>query len=387
MRLLHIGPKAAPDVVDQVEIFGIASDQIRIAGTVDLGGDDLVQPARARRQKHDAIRQVNRFLDGMGDEDKGLLLDLAQADQVFLKLASGLFVDRGKRLVHQQHIGIHRQGAGQTDTLAHPAGQLMRILVLEPGKADLVHVVARAVFALGLADALQFQPEHRVAQHRGPGHQREILKHEGPLRTGPGDRTAVDRNIALGWFQQPRDDLEQRSLATARRTQKRRHLAAVEIKVDVLKRGDVTGIDLVHAAYFDHRFGRCGDGAAFCRVKSAWHVHHAPRFSGRKRDVSTRCSNDTAITAKATMEKIAAYMCANLATERLKVIRSPMPVGVIRSSANTTPEKPSATPSRIPANIIGLAAGRMILKTCWRRLPMKDWLISTRDGGTLRTAL
>ena len=64
-----------------------------------------------------------------------------------------------------------------------------------------------------------------------------------------------------------------------------------------------------------------------------------------------------------------------------------MPVGVISSSASTTPENPSATPSRIPANIIGLAAGRITLTICWRREPMNERHMSTSDGETLRTAL
>ena len=48
-------------------------------------------------------------------------------------------------------------------------------------------------------------------------------------------------------------------------------------------------------------------------------------------------------------------------------MRSPTPVGVIRSSARTAPVSPWARPRRKPAKIRPLAAGRMILKIFWAR--------------------
>ena len=107
---------------------------------------------------------------------------VAQPDQVFLELAPVLLVDRRERLVEQQHVGIDRQRARQADALAHAAGELVRIFVLEAGKADLGDVVAGDLLALGRGLAAQFEPEGDVAQHRRPGQQREILEHEGALR-------------------------------------------------------------------------------------------------------------------------------------------------------------------------------------------------------------
>ena len=74
---------------------------------------------------------------------KVLRSTLAQPQQVLLELAAGLLVDGRERLVHQQHVGIDGERAGEADALAHAAGELVRIALLEAGEADLADVVAR----------------------------------------------------------------------------------------------------------------------------------------------------------------------------------------------------------------------------------------------------
>ena len=149
-------------------------------------------PARAARQHDDLVGQVDRLLDRVRDEQEGLLLVLAQAQQVFLELAAGLLVDGRERLVHEQHVGVDGERAGEADALAHAAGELVRVALLEAGEADLVDVVPGDVVALALRRAAQLEPEGDVADHGRPRHQGEILEHEGALRAGPGDAPAVD---------------------------------------------------------------------------------------------------------------------------------------------------------------------------------------------------
>ena len=115
----------------------------------------------------------------------------------------------------------------------------MRIAVLEPGKPDLLDVFLGNGLAFGFRDAAHFQPEGHVAHHAGPGQQREILKHEGAVRAGAGDGLAVDLDLARGRLQQPRDDLQKRGLATARRPQQRGQLAARKLQRQIAQRFDV----------------------------------------------------------------------------------------------------------------------------------------------------
>ena len=108
----------------------------------------------------------------------------AQPQQVLLELAARLLVDGRERLVHQQHLGIDGERAGQADALAHAARQLVRIALSRSLRGrPRRYSAARDLLALRSRHAAQLQPEGDVAQHGRPGHQREVLEHEGALRT------------------------------------------------------------------------------------------------------------------------------------------------------------------------------------------------------------
>jgi len=59
-----------------------------------------------------------------------------------------LNIERAERLVHQKQIRVDHQGAGQADTLAHPAGQLLGIGALVAAEADQVYRALSPVLAL-----------------------------------------------------------------------------------------------------------------------------------------------------------------------------------------------------------------------------------------------
>src|SRR3546814_1715902 len=119
--------------------------------------------------------------------------DVCSSD-LLLELAPGLLVDRRERLVHQQHLGVDGEGAGKADALAHAARQLVRVGLLETLEADLADVALRHRLALGAGGAAQLEAEGDVAQHRRPGHQREVLEHEGALWPRAGNRKSTRRN-------------------------------------------------------------------------------------------------------------------------------------------------------------------------------------------------
>ena len=119
---------------------------------------------------------------------KVLRSTLAQPQQVLLELAAGLLVDGGERLVQQQHVGVDRERAGEADALAHAAGELVRIALLEAGEADLRDVVARRLArARAPARPRSSSPKATLRSDGRPRHQREILEHEGALRPRAGD--------------------------------------------------------------------------------------------------------------------------------------------------------------------------------------------------------
>ena len=68
----------------------------------------------------------------MRDEHAGHVQFIVQAAQPAAQLLAYLGVERAERLVQQQHARLHRQRAGQRDTLALAAGKLGGIAVGQP---------------------------------------------------------------------------------------------------------------------------------------------------------------------------------------------------------------------------------------------------------------
>ena len=93
-------------------------------------------------------------------------------------------VERAHRLVEHDELGVERQGAGDADALALPAGELVRVALGVLGvEAHRVQQLGDPLLALGLgADAVDLE---RLADDVADAHARVQR-----ARTGPGRRSA-----------------------------------------------------------------------------------------------------------------------------------------------------------------------------------------------------
>ena len=64
---------------------------------------------------------------------------------------------------------LEGESAGDGDALAHAAGQLRRMAVLESGEPDQGDEAARTLVPLGLADTGDFEREAHILDHSAPG--------------------------------------------------------------------------------------------------------------------------------------------------------------------------------------------------------------------------
>ena len=260
-------------------------------------------------RKHDAVGDVDRLLDRVGDEDEGLVLVGAQPDQVFLEFPPVLLVDRRKRFIEEQHVGIDRQRPRQADALAHAARKLVRIFVLEAGKADFGDVVA--------GDRPRVRPwPCRAVRDRMPTLRSTVAQGisakswNTKARSGPGALTrlpsiAICSGIGLD---QPGDDLQQRGLAAAAGAEKARQLAARKVEIDAAQRFGVA-VGLGNAPHLHDRIDWCGHRRSvhFAMRRRA---SQAPLFSGLKTRISTHCSATSVRVERAMIEAIVAYISA-----------------------------------------------------------------------------
>jgi hypothetical protein len=77
-------------------------------------------PGMRRKQEY-AVAEEDSFGDRVGDEQDGEPGFSPQLQQLVLHLAPRERVKRRKRFVHQQHVRLHRQGAGDRNALLHAA--------------------------------------------------------------------------------------------------------------------------------------------------------------------------------------------------------------------------------------------------------------------------
>ena len=108
----------------------------------------LIRPGRADITTTRSA-SATASLEVMGDEDHGLALLLPQLEQLVLQDQPRLRVERTERLVHEHDFGIVDQRADNIGALAHAAGELVRIAVLEAVEPDAVDEAQRAFAPLG----------------------------------------------------------------------------------------------------------------------------------------------------------------------------------------------------------------------------------------------
>ena len=180
-----------------------------------------------RREHQDAAADQDRFLDRMGDEQHREADIVPQRLQFFLHVAPGQRVERGERLVHQQHRRLHGERARDRDALLHAARQHVRIDVLEARQVDLGEHRARMLGRLILRHALvDEQREQHVAEHGLPRQELvELLEHHHAVGAGLLDLLAVETDLPLDRLHEARDRLEQRRLAAAGRSEQHEALA------------------------------------------------------------------------------------------------------------------------------------------------------------------
>src|ERR687895_472143 len=158
---------------------------------------------------------------------------------------------RAERLVHEQDLRAVAQGAGDRHALAHPAGELTRVGLLEAAQADELAELPGPSMPLALGDAPEPQRQRDVLLHRVPREEVRVLEDQPELREGlvvtafaAPQRPALDPDLTLGRPDQPGQDPQHRRLSAARLADQHDELLAADADAHVAERqrGAVTGL-------------------------------------------------------------------------------------------------------------------------------------------------
>ena len=133
---------------------------------------------------------------------------------VAVELLAGQRIQRGKRLIHQQHARIRRQRASQRHSLLHPAGELMDIGRGESLEPHEIEVKLRDLAALLVIEIrLQLEAKEHIAHHIQPGKKRMLLEHHHAVASRLGNPFSIRQHLPGVRLLEPRDDVEQRRFA------------------------------------------------------------------------------------------------------------------------------------------------------------------------------
>src|SRR5258708_36368611 len=81
----------------------------------------------ASLKEHNARGEKHGFVQVVRDENNGVAEAAGERAEFALKLGASGWIERPKRLVHQQDGGIGSKGAGDTDALAVATGKFARV--------------------------------------------------------------------------------------------------------------------------------------------------------------------------------------------------------------------------------------------------------------------
>ena len=160
----------------------------------------------------------------MGDDDEGNSHGVLEALQLDLHLPAQLLVERGERLVQQQHPRALHQGAGERDPLALAAGELVGAPAFQPVELDHGEGVPGPLFERGAANAVHAQAVGDVVEDAEMGEEGVGLEHHVERAAVGPDRDqvpAVERNLARFGVLEAGEDTQQRRLAASGRPEQR----------------------------------------------------------------------------------------------------------------------------------------------------------------------
>jgi hypothetical protein len=225
---------------EAAELGRVLHRQSARPGQVDVDHvDDAPGPGR---HDHDAIGQVDRLRDAMGDQED--VLPALQPDA--LELAVHVFarhgIERAERLVHEQDRRIVDEGAADADALLHAARKLVRVFALEAGQADHLDVFARDGFEHRAVALLDLDRHHHVLDDGAPGQENRRLEHDAELAARSAQLLAVHPDLAGGAIEDAGQDLQQRALAAAARADDADERALADGQVDGGQRVDVVAV-------------------------------------------------------------------------------------------------------------------------------------------------
>ena len=223
------------DATDEVGDEARRRKAVEARGFVDLLDPSLVHHCNPMRQGQ-GFGLIVRHVDE-GDADF-----LLQIDQLDLHFLAQLRVERGQRLVEQQHGRMGDQRARDGHPLLLAAGKLVRIALAEARQSDIFERLLHLAGNRRRRRLRHLQWKRNVALHRHMRKQRIALEYRAyrPFFGRPlGEVHAVEHDApAIGQVESC-NHAQQGGLAAAGGPEQREKLAGFDVDADAVDRGEL----------------------------------------------------------------------------------------------------------------------------------------------------
>ena len=224
-----------PDLVDQLAVAGPLAQLEHVARPLERDVEQRLLAPRPRAHHHDLVAERDGLVDAVGDEHDRLAGVGPDPQQLLLQHRLGQLVERRERLVHEQHLGVVGERAGERHALLHAARQLMRVGVGELAEPGLVEPLADHVAPFARGHLAHAQAVRRVVADGHPGEDRLPL--EDHRVGGPVARPALQLGDARRRLLEPGEHAQQRALAAPARADDDEEAAGLDRHRKVVDRG------------------------------------------------------------------------------------------------------------------------------------------------------
>ena len=232
------------NAVNEIGTPDKVGDKAAVRVAIDLDGRaDLFDQAFIHDD--DPVRKRHRLDLVVGDIDAGDVQLFLNTADLGAHLLAQLCIQVGERLVHQQDLGLHDQGARQRDALLLSAGELARGSITVARQVDQVQHPVDAFGNCALTQPLHVESIGDVLVNREMRKECIALKDHGHValvRRQRIDLTSIQKDLARGGKLEPGQHAQRGRLPTARRTQQRDQLSFLDLEVHIVNRSDLTDI-------------------------------------------------------------------------------------------------------------------------------------------------
>ena len=170
---------------------------------------------------------------------------------MILQVGTGEGVERGERLVEEEHLRPRHQRAHDGDPLGLAAGELARPHPRLVGQADALERPRHAGISFLLRTLLQAEAD--IVGDPQPWQQARLLEDDADLLVRRGDHHAVEHDLALARRVEARNGPQHRGLAAAGAADDHEDFARSDVERNAVERAHPVGVGLADAVDHEHR--------------------------------------------------------------------------------------------------------------------------------------